>query len=200
MLSDVVGGANMGMVERGSVGALGARTDPGDRNRLPAQTGRILTAVEARIPRLGDFASLARADLRDDFVRANQRAGGLHSQAAGRVMRQPRRPAGRLIRARGPMKHTIGVPLALALLLLAPSMGRAAQDSRFEFRRERAEIRREWRQANRERYRVRAEIRREFRRARDAYRRAFRDASSRAYREAMRDTRRAFRDAHRWRW
>jgi len=157
-------------------------------------------AVEARIPRLGDFASLARADLLTISCGPINVPAVYTHRRRGRVMRQPRRPAGRLIRARGPMKHTIGVPLALALLLLAPSMGRAAQDSRFEFRRERAEIRREWRHANRERYRVRAEIRREFRRARDAYRRAFRDASSRAYREAMRDTRRAFRDAHRWRW
>jgi hypothetical protein len=98
------------------------------------------------------------------------------------------------------MKHTIKASLAFALLFLAPSMGRAAQDSRFEFRRERAEIRRDWRQANRERYRVRAEIRREFRRARDSYRHAFGDDSRRAYREAMRDMRRAFRDAYRWRW
>src|SRR5947209_887253 len=131
MPSDVVGGANMGMVERGSVGALRARTDPGDRNRRSRQ--EFDGAVEARIRRFVDFAPLARADLRDDFARANQRAGGLHSQAAGRVMRQPRLPAGRLIRARGPMKHTIGVSLAFALLFLVPSMGRAAQDSRFEF-------------------------------------------------------------------
>jgi len=191
----------MGMVERGSVGALRTRTDPGDRNRLPAQTGRILTARSRRASRALEITPLSPAPVCVTISCGPINVPAVYThRRRGRVMRQPRRPAGRLIRARGPMKHTIGVPLALALLLLAPSMGRAAQDSRFEFRRERAEIRREWRHANRERYRVRAEIRREFRRARDAYRRAFRDASSRAYREAMRDTRRAFRDAHRWRW
>ena len=76
MLSDVVGSAHMRTVQRGS----GARfaLEPIPAIGIGCQRSRqdFDGAVEARIPRLGDFAPLARADLRDDFERANQRAGG----------------------------------------------------------------------------------------------------------------------------
>jgi hypothetical protein len=107
--------------------------------------------------------------------------------------------------------------LAAAALLLVPAVAGAGQFDRTDAR-ERAEIRRELREIDRERYRARAEVRRERLRTlaeirrdrlrmRAELRRAFREpdwgrqAIRRALRDAKRDARRAVRDARRaWRW
>jgi len=111
------------------------------------------------------------------------------------------------------MKQNRILSLALAALLLAPAVGLAGQDGRFDRLRDRAELRREMRDLARERVRERAEIRREQRRLRNelrwrgpnAYRglrdRYYRHAYRDAVRDALRETRRALRDAYRsYRW
>jgi hypothetical protein len=112
----------------------------------------------------------------------------------------------------GFMQHGIKM-LALGALLLVPAVAGAGQFDRADAR-ERAEIRRELREANRERYRAQSEVRREWRRTRAEMRRAlsrtraelrraFREsdrgrlAFRRALRDGRHDARRALRDARR---
>ena len=89
--------------------------------------------------------------------------------------------------------------VGLAVLLMAPAVARAGQDGRSAWRWERAEIRRELRDAARERHRAFADALREWRleaRGRwkaDRWWRSARDGSRREYREARRAWREALR-------
>jgi len=56
------------------------------------------------------------------------------------------------------MKTTIILSVALTALFLAPAIGRASQDGRYERLHERAEFRREMREQTRDRIHARAEV------------------------------------------
>ena len=96
------------------------------------------------------------------------------------------------------MNHRITLVFGLAVLLITP-MASAGQDGRWDRWRERAEIRRELREASGERHRAAAEARRERRIERADRQRAAREVRRERYRreypEALREARRASREA-----
>ena len=78
LLPDVVEGANMGVVKRGNSARLpfetlaDVRPFSGVRRKHLDSNG----AVQPRIARLVNFAHAARADKREDLIRAESRSGG----------------------------------------------------------------------------------------------------------------------------
>ena len=98
------------------------------------------------------------------------------------------------------MTRRFTLVVGLAVLLMAPAVAGAGQDGRSAWRRERAEIRRELRDAARERHRAFDALREWRLEARgrwkaDRWWRSARDGSRREYREARREARRAWHEA-----